>query len=163
MLDVPQPYATLLDDYRQALSGQPPQTPAHITLVPPTDVDDARLDAVDAHLDGVARTSSPFDVRISGTATFRPVSPVVFIEVVAGAERCAALAATLRAGPLCSTPAFTYHPHVTIAHGLRGELLDRAADDQAGFSAAWTVHSFALYRQSAPAEWRPVRELALGR
>lgn len=152
----------MLDDYRHALAGQPPETPAHITLVPPTDVDGEQLASVVAHLEGVARASAPFEVRIRGTATFRPVSPVVFIGVVAGIAGCEALAERARSGPLRSTPSFPYHPHVTIAHGLTDELLDRAFDEQAGFDAGWTVRSFTLYERSATAGWTPARELALG-
>lgn len=153
----------MLDDYRRALSGQPPQTPAHITLVPPTEVDDESMAGVVAHVERIARASSPFGVRIRGTGTFRPVSPVVFVGVVAGISGCEALAARARSGPLHSAPSFPYHPHVTIAHGLPDELLDRAFDEQAGFDAAWTAAGFTLYAHTAAAGWTAVRELSLGR
>lgn len=153
----------MLDDYRHALSGHPPETPAHITLVPPTEVDDRRMADVISHLERAAQDSSPFVVRIRGTATFRPVSPVVFVSVVAGIAGCESLAARARSGPLHSMPSFPYHPHVTIAHGLSNELLDRAFDEQAEFDAAWTVASFTLYERTAASGWTPTRELVLGR
>lgn len=114
-----------------------------------------------AHLEQAAAMSAPFDLRLRGTATFRPVSPVVFVAVVAGISSCERLAARVRAGPLRATPSFPYHPHVTIAHGLGDELLDQAFDDQAGFDASWTVSSFTLYQYSAESGWVPERELAL--
>jgi 2'-5' RNA ligase len=138
------------------------QTPAHITLAPPTEVDDMSMGEVLAHLTHVAANSSPFYVRIRGTGTFRPVSPVVFVGVVAGIGGCERLASAVRSGPLRTTPSFPYHPHVTIAHGLDDETLDRAFDEQAGFDAAWIVTSFTLYEHAATDGWTPTRELSLG-
>jgi 2'-5' RNA ligase len=135
------------------LSGGRPQTPAHITLAPPTEIDDADLPDVVAHL----------DVRVRGTGTFRPVSPVVFVGVVAGIGGCEELAGRVRSGPLRSRPSFPYHPHVTIAHGLSDDLLDRAFEEQAGFDASWPVESFTLYERTPASTWTPSRELTLGR
>lgn len=145
------------------MSGGRPETPAHITLAPPTEIDDADLPDVVAHLEHVARHSSPFDVRIRGTGTFRPVSPVVFVGVVAGIGGCEELAGRVRSGPLRSRPSFPYHPHVTIAHGLSDDLLDRAFEEQAGFDAGWPVESFTMYERTPASTWTPSRELTLGR
>lgn len=152
----------MLDDYRRSLGGQLVQTPAHITLAPPTLVDDSAMPQVVTHLEEVAAGSAPFDVRIRGTGTFRPVSPVVFVGVVAGISGCERLASDVRSGPLRTTPSFLYHPHVTIAHGLDDETLDRAFDEQAGFDAAWTARSFTLYEHTAADGWTPTHELPLG-
>lgn len=106
--------------------------------------------------------TSPFEVRLRGTGTFRPVSPVVFIGVVAGISGCEVLASRLRAGPLQGEPSFPYHPHVTIVHGAPDEVLDRAFDEHAGFEAAWTVSGFTLYERFDASDWRAVREFGLG-
>jgi 2'-5' RNA ligase len=151
----------MLDAYGTALSGCAPPTPAHITLVPPTVIDTREWPAVQAHLEAVAAMTSPFDVRIRGTATFRPVSPVVFISVVAGISSAEVLAGRLRAGPLRTPQRFPYHPHVTIAQDLDDGALDRAFDEQAGFDAAWSVTSFSLYENVNQA-WQARRELHLG-
>jgi 2'-5' RNA ligase len=161
LLPVPPPFGRQLDQYRHSLSGRAPETPAHITLVPPTEVDASAMPSVLAHLEQAAAESAQFEVRLRGTATFRPVSPVVFVAVVAGISGCERLSARVRAGPLHSTPSFPYHPHVTIAHGLSDDLLDRAFEAQAGFDASWTVSSLTLYEHSARSGWVAVRELAL--
>ena len=161
LLEVPAPFRERLDRYRRELAGRDPETPAHITLVPPTQVADASVPAVHGHLERAAALTGPFGVRLRGTATFRPVSPVVFVAVVAGISDCERLAATLRAGPLQSPASFPYHPHVTIAHGLSEEKLDRAFEERAGFDASWTASTFTLYVHSARAGWVPARELAL--
>ena len=39
-------------------------------------------------------------MRLRGTGTFRPVSPVVFVNVAEGISRCELLADAVRRGPL---------------------------------------------------------------
>ena len=129
--------------------------------MPPIDVPSGPTAAVVEHLSTVAAASEPFELRLRGTGTFRPTSPVVFVCVVAGISGCERLAANARSGPLRSTPRFPYHPHVTIAHGLSDAALDTAFDEQASFDAFWRVSSFTLY-ESSPGGWHAVRSFALG-
>ena len=63
---------------------RPRQIPAHITLLPPTEVDDEAYAAFRRHCAEVAATQGPFDVVLRGTGTFRPLSDVVFIQVAQG-------------------------------------------------------------------------------
>lgn len=151
----------MLDAYRADIGGRPAETPAHITLVPPTAVDPHDWDEVIAHLDGAAQAQPPFEVLLRGTGTFQPVAPVVFIGVVAGISDCERLAAALRSGPLHSRARYPYHPHVTIAHDLPDTGLSRAFADQAGFELGFRVGSFTLFVQQ-PVGWRAVREFRLG-
>ena len=74
----------------------------------------------------MARPQSPFTVTISGTGSFRPVSPVVFIKVEDGFDECVELHGKLQQGPLHRDLPFAYHPHVTIAHDVAPESLDEA-------------------------------------
>lgn len=113
------------------------------------------------HLASAAAMTAPFDLHIRGTGTFRPVSAVVFVGVVAGISSCEVLAGRLRAGPLHTLQRFPYHPHVTIAHDLPDEKLDRAFDEQARFDTAWEVTSFSLY-ESTQQGWQARREFPLG-
>jgi 2'-5' RNA ligase len=159
---VPQPYGGAIDEYRAAIGGRPAETPAHITLVPPTTIESARWDEVVAHVAATAADTAPFEVWLRGTGTFTPVSPVVFIGVVAGISSCERLAARLRSGPLHSVARYPYHPHVTIAHDLPDAELDRAFVEQADFEARFAVTSLTLYVQR-PDGWRAVDELTVGR
>ena len=70
------------------------------------------------------------------------------------------LAAGLRSGPLWSRATFPYHPHVTIAHDLPDDELDRAFDEQAGFEATFQVAAVTQYELRSPG-WQAVRELVL--
>jgi 2'-5' RNA ligase len=162
---VPEPYGSLLQE-RRAGFGDPAAhgIPTHVTLLPPTEVDAARLPAVRAHLAAVAAAGRAFPMRLSGTGTFRPLSPVVFVQVVEGASACSWLQRQVRdaSGPLARELAFPYHPHVTVAHGIPDEAMDRAYEELAGFEAAWTVGSFALYEQGSDGVWRELYEYEFG-
>lgn len=158
---IPEPYATELQTHR-ALFGDTQATaiPTHITLVPPTGVDGA-LDDVEGHLAAVAGRHPPFRLRLRGTATFRPVSPVVFVNVTEGISECELLAASVRNGPLVQKLAFPYHPHVTVAHHLDESALDRAYETLADYECAFEVGEFQLYVHGADGVWRPHTAFAL--
>ncbi len=158
---IPEPWATELEDYRREI-GDPTAhgVPSHITLIPPTEVVDD-LTAIEAHLAGAAALHDPFRVHLRGTGTFRPVSPVVFIGLVEGISQCEQLADDVRRGPLAVDLGFPYHPHVTVAHHLGDDDLDRAFDDLAGFDCAFDVADFRLYVHEGDAGWRSSRMFAL--
>ena len=101
---IPEPWASELQDYRTSVGDTTAtQIPTHITLVPPTEVPDADLQAVCAHLTEAASAVPRFDIHLRGTGTFRPVSPVVFVTLVEGISRCEVLADAVRQGRSRST------------------------------------------------------------
>ncbi|MCS0637060.1 2'-5' RNA ligase family protein [Streptomyces sp. LP05-1] len=162
---VPEPYGSLLQK-RRADFGDPAAhgIPSHITLLPPTETERNRLPAIEAHLARVASEGRAFPMRLSGTGTFRPLSPVVFVQVVEGTSACSWLQQRIRdaSGPLVRELQFPYHPHVTVAHGISEEGMDRAYEELAGFEAEWTVGCFALHEQGADGVWRKLREYEFG-
>ncbi|WP_031083749.1 2'-5' RNA ligase family protein [Streptomyces sp. NRRL WC-3549] len=162
---VPEPYGSLLQE-RRASFGDPAAygIPTHVTLLPPTEAEAAVLPAVEAHLAQIATAGRPFPMRLSGTGTFRPLSPVVFVQVVEGASACSWLQKRVRepSGPLVRELQFPYHPHVTVAHGIAEEAMDRAYEELSSYEAAWTCGSFALYEQGTDAVWRKIREFPFG-
>jgi 2'-5' RNA ligase len=161
-LAIPEPWATQLQDYRTALGDQTATgIPTHITLVPPTEVTAEELPGVEQHLAAAAERMAAFDVHLRGTGTFRPNSPVVFVTLVHGNSQCEQLAAAVRHGPLSVPLQFPYHPHVTIAHHLSDETLDRAFEELAGFECRFEVGEFHLYRHEEQDGWRPTREFPL--
>src|SRR3954467_9593377 len=119
VVPVPEPWSQLLVDWRS--KGGDPQAnlvPPHVTLLPPTEVPVADRPAITSHLAEVARCHPPFDMHLSGTGTFAPVSDVVFIAVARGIGNCELLANDVRTGPLARSLSFPYHPHVTVAHDV---------------------------------------------
>lgn len=162
-LAIPEPWATQLQDYRTALGDETAtRIPTHITLVPPTEVADDELAGIDAHLEATAHGFRAFDVHLRGTGTFRPVSPVVFVTLAEGIADCEQLAHAVRRGPLDVPLQFPYHPHVTIAHHLADETLDRAFTELATFECVFEADEFHLYRHEDAAGWRPTRDYPLG-
>lgn len=163
-IPIPEPYATELQSRRTSF-GDPRAVsiPTHITLIPPATVEVAELGPIEDHLRQVAAGERGFPVRLRGTGTFRPVSPVVFVRLVEGAGACERVERKVRGGPLDREPAFPYHPHVTIAHlqagdGRGDEVLDQAVKELAGYEASFTVTGFALYEHGSDRVWRQQRE-----
>jgi 2'-5' RNA ligase len=152
---VPEPYATELQTHR-AMFGDPLALaiPSHITLVPPTDVE-PDLGPILDHLAVVAEKHQSFALRLRGTATFRPISPVVFVNVTEGISACELLAHDVRGGPLGQELAFPYHPHVTVAHHLDESALDDAYEALADYDCTFDVESFSMYVHGDDGVWRP--------
>ena len=161
-ISIPEPYGEQLRAYRKSF-GDPlaSSIPTHVTLLPPTVVDQTMADEVHEHLLKVAATSHPFRIHLRGTATFRPVSPVVFVMLAEGISGCEQLASSVRRGPLAAELAFPYHPHVTVAHHLDDVLLDRAFTELSAFECDFEVDHFSLYVHEAENGWVPTRDFAL--
>jgi 2'-5' RNA ligase len=156
---IPQPYASELQHYRESFGDlRAKAIPTHVTLVPPTDIGGA-VDLVTSHLADVAKRHTAFHLRMRGTATFRPVSPVVFINVTEGISACELLAEDARQGPLAQELTFPYHPHVTVAHDVDEEALDNAYEVLADYDRAFDVESFQLFIHDGV--WRPVADYRL--
>jgi 2'-5' RNA ligase len=163
VIAVPEPFAGTLASWRE-LVGDPEarRVPPHVTLLPPTLVRSDRLGAAERHLARVAADGEPFEMHLSGTGTFRPVSDVVFVVVAAGIAHCEQLERRVRSGPLARAVRFPYHPHVTVAADVPTEQLDAAYAGLTGFEARFTVKGFTLFRLGSDGVWRPRREFLLG-
>ncbi|MEU7467323.1 2'-5' RNA ligase family protein [Streptomyces sp. NPDC044984] len=162
---VPEPHGSRLQQLRAGFGDAAAHgIPTHVTLLPPTEIDDADLAVVEAHLGEVAAAGRPFPMRLSGTGTFRPLSPVVYVRVVDGGEACTWLQKQVRdaSGPVARELQFPYHPHVTVAHGIEEAAMDRAFEELAGYEAEWPCTGFALYEQGADGVWRKLREFPFG-
>lgn len=160
---LPEPYAGELRDQRASFGDvEAFAVPTHVTLVPPTTIETDALSKVELHLAEVAARHEAFEVRLRGTGTFRPVSPVVFVAVALGISRFEVLAQDVRAGPLAVELEYPYHPHVTVAHDLDSATLDRAFDTLATYECAFTVDRFVLYVHQSTSGWHEHRTLPLG-
>lgn len=162
-IEVPHPYGTQLQAARAGF-GDPlaGDIPPHVTLLGPTVIEPGEVQGVHDHLAEVAAGHAPFRLHLRGTGTFRPVSAVVFVQVVEGIAECELLEAAVRSGPLAQDVRFNYHPHVTIAHDLADEALDRAFAEMAGFEAVFVVDTVQVYEHGDDGVWRPVTPFRLG-
>lgn len=160
---IPSPHAQMLQAKRASF-GDPlaESIPTHVTLLPPTELADGELDSAVEHLGRAAAQGNPFRMVLRGTGTFRPISPVVFVQVSGGLADCELLEKQVRRGPLKRKLDFYYHPHVTVAHHVPDENLDRAFTELADFECTFDVTEFHLYEHGSDGVWRPVRTFALG-
>jgi len=160
---IPQPHATVLTNWRRRV-GDPAAELIwpHVTLLPPTPVRTADMADIDKHLTETAAAGDPFVMHLAGTGTFRPTTPVVFIQISRGVGDCEVLEKAIRQGPLERHLDFPYHPHVTVAHEVEDGGLDAAYDGLAGFVARFTVKRFGLFSRDHDGRWRWRTEYELG-
>jgi len=160
---IPAPHAAVLTSWRHRV-GDPAADLVfpHVTLLPPTAVEPGDLPDIEKHLEDVARHARPFVMHLAGTGTFRPTTPVVFVQIARGVGDCEELEAAIRRGPLERELSFPYHPHVTIAHDIEDGSLDAAYDGLAGFIARFEVGAFVLFSRDADQRWHWRREFPLG-
>lgn len=161
---IPEPFGSELQTWRETF-GDPlaRAIPTHVTLLPPTGVDTARLAVIEEHLRAVAEAEEPFEIHLRGTGSFRPLSPVVFVTLAEGVGNCERVEGLVRSGPLEDRPlTFSYHPHVTVAHDLAEAQLDRAFEKLSGYEARFPVWGFSLYEHGLDGVWRPQRDFSFG-
>ncbi|GAA4738454.1 2'-5' RNA ligase family protein [Modestobacter marinus] len=162
VVSVPEPWAQLLVEWR-GKCGDPQATlvPPHVTLLPPTEVPIAMRPAITEHLSRVATQHPPFDMHLSGTGTFRPISEVVFVAVARGIADCELIANDVRTGPLARQLNFPYHPHVTVAHDVPADMLDMAYAGLADVQAEFRVDGFTEFEQLPGGAWAVSSEYPL--
>jgi len=162
-IGIPEPYGRELQGWRERL-GDPnaKRIVPHVTLLPPTTVPSALLPAIEEHLRAIAAEEMIFEIKLRGSATFLPVSPVVFVPLVQGISECERLEAMVRSGPLARELRFPYHPHVTVAHDLPPDALAWAFEQVRGYEAAFRVWGFTLFEQDVDGTWRPQRDFVFG-
>lgn len=159
---VPEPYFSQLREMRRAAGDpQADAVPPHVTLMPPTEVAEGLIPDFTTHLHDVARDFAPFDMILRGTGTFRPTSPVVFVQLAQGVDSCEQLESAVRSGPIGRDLEFRYHPHVTIAHHVDDGALTHAFEVNKHYEAAFTVSEFHLYFQEDDGVWSPVESFTL--
>lgn len=156
-LPVPEPWGSLVREARIGYGeSRAVNIPTHITLLPPTQTSTERLDAFLEHLTDLAARSPSFSVMLRGTGTFRPVSNVVYIQVAQGVSSCEVLQRQVRNGPVCRELDFPYHPHVTLAHDVPAEVLDRSFADFADLVAEFEATEFVVYVHHGDEVWHPL-------
>lgn len=159
VIEIPSPLDAPLIDWRRKYGGEQAAAVApHITLVSGSTTD---WDAAAAHVRHVASSISSFSVQLRGTGTFRPISPVVFLNVTEGAGQCGELHDALVAGPLLHELTYGYHPHLTIAHEAEEAAMDRAQEELRGTSMSFVVEKIGLFGLDSTGAWSRREELGL--
>lgn len=160
---IPAPFAGELQRLRASFGDSSAESiPTHVTLLSPTEVTPDEIPEIHEHLERVAAAQQPFAMRLRSTGTFRPVSPVVFVQVAGGISECERIEQAIRTGPLKRDVRFYYHPHVTIAHHVDEAAMDRAFNELASYECSFEVGAFHLYEHGDDLVWRVVRSFDFG-
>jgi 2'-5' RNA ligase len=160
---VPAPFAGELQRLRASF-GDPSArwVPTHVTLLSPMQTADETGPQIHEHLRRVADAQQPFTMVLRSTGTFRPISPVVFVQVAGGISACERIEKAIRTGPLTRDVAFYYHPHVTVAHQLDDAAMDRAFNELASYECSFEVSAFDLVEHGDDLVWRSVSTFNFG-
>jgi 2'-5' RNA ligase len=153
---VPAPFGGELQRFRASFGDPSAKSiPTHVTLLSPTEIADGESPEIHDHLQAVADAQQPFTMLLRSTGTFRPVSPVVFVQVAGGISACERIEQAIRTGPLKRDVEFYYHPHVTVAHHVDEGAMDRAFNKLASYECSFEVRAFDLFEHGDDLVWRP--------
>ena len=157
-ISVPAPFGDELQRLRASFGDPSAKSiPTHVTLLSPTEMAEQDAPGIHDHLRRVADAQQPFRMLLRSTGTFRPVSPVVFVQVAGGISACERIEQAIRTGPLKRDVPFYYHPHVTVAHKVDDEAMDRAFNDLASYECSFDVTAFGLFEYGDDLVWRAVQ------
>ena len=162
-ITIPAPFAAALRAARARFGDTgADQIPPHVTLLPPTLVNLDDGGPIHAHLAAAAASVAAFWLTLRGSATFRPVSPVVFMPVVEGFDDCARLYKKVHAGLLARERPFEFWPHLTLAQDLDDQDLDEVQRVLGAEEIRIRVEQIDLYARLEDQGWTMEQSFALG-
>jgi 2'-5' RNA ligase len=160
---VPAPQSHAVDALRRAV-GDPAlgRIPAHLTLVPPVNVREERLDDALAVLRAAAASAAAFTVRLGPPATFLPANPVLYLPVTSGEPAIERLRDAVFRGPLARPLTWPFVPHVTVADEAEPSRIEAAVRALAGFHLEFEVRGVHLLQEGRDRHWQPIADADLG-
>lgn len=160
---VPSPLDREIDGMRRALGdGALGRIPAHLTLVPPVNVREDRLDEALALLRAAGAAAVPLAVTLGPPATFLPETPVLYLPVAEGAEAIGTLRDRVFKDPLARPLTWPFTPHVTLADEATPERIAAARLALADFRTEVTFESVFVLREGEGRIWEVMAEAPLG-
>jgi 2'-5' RNA ligase len=162
---VPPPVDVAVDTLRAAL-GDPAlgRIPAHLTLVPPVNVREDRLDDALAVVRAAASdTSGPLALTLGPVTTFLPDNPVAYLAVSGDIEGLISLREAVFRPPLDRPLTWPFVPHVTVADDAPAERLEAAITALAGYTVAVVMDHVQVLEEGPGRVWTPIADARLGR
>jgi len=156
-----------IDVLRRACGEEAPAPiAAHLTLVPPVNVREDRLDAAVEVLRSAAARQRPFTVSLGPPATFLPENPVLYLSVGGDVDAVRAVRDAVFVEPLARTLTWPFHPHVTVRDGGEPERLEAAVRVLAGYRAEVTFSGVYLLQErrddTGARVWQPLADATFG-
>ena len=156
-----------VENLRRELHPTMPHMPAHLTILPPRELQGSEGRALEFLEEQCGRVI-PFDVELGDVETFLPTTPTVFIQVARFAYRMRELHDQLSLQDLRCIENWPYIPHLTIVKTERDEQAREASvvarERWAGFQGPRRVHvgELMFVREDGDC-WRDVGPVHLGR
>ena len=153
---------------RQELHPDLPHLPAHLTILPPRQLQGSELSALET-VEEICSRVEAFEVVLGEAETFVPVTPTVFIRVAHAAYRMRELHDRLNVEALLSQEEWPYMPHLTIVKLSTEELAQQAyitaRDRWAEFrgSRRILVNELTFVREKEQDRWVDLAGVPLGR
>ena len=156
---IPAPYDRAVNALRVAL-GDPAlgRIPPHLTLVPPVNVREDRMDDAHRVLRNAASATKPFELVIGPPATFLPVNPVLYLDVGGEVDALLALRDRVFTEPLSRDLTWPFVPHVTIADEAVPERIEAALTAMQSFRIRITFERVHLLREGPGRVWGPIAD-----
>jgi len=161
------PVGEFVERLRQELHPAMSHLPAHLTILPPRELQGSEAAALE-FLEDACSHVIPFDVELGDVETFLPTTPTVFIQVKRAAYRMRELHDQLGEKMLQHDEIWPYIPHLTIVKTEQDEEARRALlvarERWAQFDAKRQVHLDELmFVREDKGHWQDLAPLPLGR
>ncbi len=159
---LPPSLSSEVDGLRRAVGdGSLGRIPAHLTLVPPVNVAEARLPEALGVLRRAAATTRPFTVELGPPRTFLPENPVLYLAVEGDVVGVHSLRGRVLRDPLARAISRPFVAHVTLADSASPEIIDAAMAALGRYRASVRFDRVHLLREGAGRVWEPIAEAAL--
>ena len=156
---LPSPVAGEVDGLRRAVGdGALGRIPAHLTLVPPVNVAEARLADALAVLRHAAAATRPITLELGPPGTFLPANPVLYLGVDGDVAGVRALRERVMREPLARTTTWPFVPHVTLADSAPPEVIEAAISALGHYRAEARFDGVNLLREGPGRIWAPIAE-----
>lgn len=139
----------------------------HVTVLPPRPLALSRKEVVET-VRRVALKTPSLEISLDRVGTFDPVMPVVFLRLGRGRRSLTLLHRRLSRGPLRSSEAFPYVPHLTLGQSLDGARFRKAlALSHRLFSdsfqrSRWKADALVIVERRTKNRWASLPPVSLG-
>ena len=157
VLLVPPPADAEIDALRKAL-GDPSlgRIPPHLTLVPPVNANDERMDEAWVLVRRAASACSALRLTLGPPATFLPVNPVLYLAVGGDVDELHGLRDAVFAPPLDRPLDHEFVPHVTLADGIDPDVVGAALVALAAYETSVTIEWLHILEEREGRLWEPI-------
>ena len=159
---IPEPQRTEVQGLRRALGdGALERIPPHLTLVPPVNVSEERLDdALRVLREAASSIDGPLRLVLGPPTTFLPANPVAYLEVGGDVNGLRALRERIFREPLERPLTWPFVPHVTLVDDGPAERISAAVAALHDFIVTLDLDTVHLL-QERDRRWEPIAEARL--